>query len=362
MKTAEMRLGDQLGMIWAIALKDIQEAIKNKNTRINILFMLGYVAFFYWLSTPRPFDKQITVILWDQGNSGLTATTIQLSGDASIRLMTPVKTMDGMVRSMAFQELGLVLPADFSQQMEGDGKIVLEGYIPWAKRSKAAELETLYSEKFSEWLQRPVSIEIADRFVQPPYDVQATTAHSTILFVMFFLGPTLVPFLMLEEKRTRTMDALLVSPASFAQVVWGKALAGLFYIVLTGGVAFVFYRMYVVNWVLVVPAFVGTALTAVLVGLLVGVFVQKGRQVNLWIWPIVILLLLPAFFAQESFIPEMVRKFFNLVPTAALGKLIQYSFSDSVPAGVLVGNLALAVAGILLLYGVIVWRLRRSDR
>ena len=46
---------------------------------------------------------------------------------------------------------------------------------------------------------------------------------NTVSLIMI-MGLMLVPSLLLEEKQTKTMDALLISPANIAQVVIGKAL------------------------------------------------------------------------------------------------------------------------------------------
>jgi ABC-2 type transport system permease protein len=59
--------------------------------------------------------------------------------------------------------------------------------------------------------------------------------------IMLTMGILLVPTLMLEEKQTRTMDALLVSPASISQVVIGKAIAGFFYILVTAAIVYLIY-------------------------------------------------------------------------------------------------------------------------
>ena len=55
--------------------------------------------------------------------------------------------------------------------------------------------------------------------------MQATTILQMFIFT-FMTALVLVPYLMLEEKQTRPMDTLLVSPATAGQVVLGKALAG----------------------------------------------------------------------------------------------------------------------------------------
>ena len=42
-------LSNTLQTAWVIAMKDIQDVLRNKNGRTNILVILGIVIFFYWI-------------------------------------------------------------------------------------------------------------------------------------------------------------------------------------------------------------------------------------------------------------------------------------------------------------------------
>ena len=51
----------------------------------------------------------------------------------------------------------------------------------------------------------------------------------SLAVVIITIGIILVPFLMIEEKENHTIEALMVSPAIYSQIVIGKAIAGTFY-------------------------------------------------------------------------------------------------------------------------------------
>jgi ABC-2 type transport system permease protein len=347
-------------MSWSIAWKDIQDALKNKNTRINILLMLAYVVFFYWLSTPRPFDKEIEVVVYDQGSISQELNSVYLEDGSSLVFM-PVHSLEEMERTMPYRELGLILPPDFEQKLESEAELTLEGFILWVYRNRVEELEERFSEKFTEWLDQPVNIQIGNNFVITPYDIPPSTTHQTVLFVVLLLALTIVPHLMLEEKRTKTMEALLVSPASVSQVVLGKAIAGLFYVLLGGVIAFILNRMYVVNWGMVVLGFFSTAFFAITLALVVATFAKSTRSLALWLWPIIIVLLVPAFFAEETFLTPVLKSIFTWLPTTAMSKLIRFSFTNSVPISLIATNLAVVLISSSLLFGVVVWKVRLSD-
>ena len=253
------KLMDNLYITWAIASKDIMEVLKNKSTRNNVILLMAMVVFFYWASTLRPFDKRIDTAVYDEGHSSLTSGTAALADGYTFRFYE-ANSIQEMETLMGYKQLGVVIPADFDQLLASGGEPTLSGYILWVHRTRVAKLEAKYSAKFTELLGQPVHVEIGDNFFIPAPDVETSGVHFHILFATLFVVITLVPALMLEEKRTKTLDALLVSPASVSQVVLGKALTGLFYALLSGGLFFALNWAYVTNWGLALLAFLGLSL------------------------------------------------------------------------------------------------------
>jgi ABC-type Na+ efflux pump permease subunit len=360
MKSLEKVL-NSLYIAWTIARKDIGEALKNKNTRINIVVLLGLIVFFYWMSTPRPFDKRINVVVYDEGNTSLTIENAKLE-DGTEFIFYEASSMEDMKRKMAYKELGLVLPVDFDQILEAGGEPTLEGYIFWVHRSRVAEFETKYSQKFTELLGQPLRIHIGDNIVIPYSDVETNSVPFHMLFTLLWMSVSIVPHLMMEERKTRTMEALLVSPATSAQVILGKAMAGLFYIVLAGVLFFAFNGVYVVSWGLAILGFCTIALLGIGVALLLGCVIQSAQQLSLWGVFIVVIFLVPTMFVNEPFLASWLKSILVWFPTTAIAKLIQFSFSSGVPLDQLALNVGIAFAGIILVYALLGWQLRRSDR
>jgi ABC-2 type transport system permease protein len=183
-----------------------------------------------------------------------------------------------------------------------------------------------------------------------------------ILFVTLSVAMLLVPTLMMEEKLTKTLDALLVSPASAGQVVMGKALAGLFYVLLTGGLFFALNWAHVTNWGLALLGFLLCALFSIGLALAVGSLARTSQQLAIWLYPVMILLIVPAVFAGFSNLAPGLKAIFSWLPTTALVNIIQYSFSSSAPMGQLLTNLAIVVVSTALVFAVVVWKVRRADR
>jgi ABC-type Na+ efflux pump permease subunit len=352
---------DNLYMAWAIGSKDIVDALKNKRTRTNIIVLVFIVVFFYWSSTPRPFDKRIDVAIYDEGNSSLIDLPTQL-GDGYRFEFYEAPSLQEMERIMGYKQLGVVVPSDFDRTLEAGGEPELSGYILWVHRTKVSELELKYSDKFSELFGQPVRVNIGENFIIPQPDVETASVQFTILFAVFWMAITIVPHLMMEEKQTRTMDALLVSPASAGQVIMGKALAGAFYLLLSGGLFFALNCAYVTHWGLALLAFLCTALFSICVALAVGVFIKSPQQMTLWMLPIVAVLLIPALFAQEPNLTANLKAIFSWLPTTALVEMFQFSFSTHAPLSQLLTDLAIALGSTGLVFAIVIWKVRRADR
>jgi ABC-2 type transport system permease protein len=351
---------NNLYIVWAIGSKDILDALKNKKIRTNIVLMMGMVVFFYWASTVRPWDKSIEVVVFDESDSGLFEGTIELSDSFEIRHIE-VSSLGQMQRNMRFEHWGLVVPADIEQTLASGREAVLTGYVLWRFRSQVTELEVLYSAKFSEMLGQPVRVEIGDNIVIPAPNIETTTVNTHILFAVFFIAISLVPYLMIEEKQTKTMDALLVSPASAGQVVMGKALAGFFYVLLSGGLFFALNWIYITNWGLALLAFLCATLFSIGLALLIGIFVKSPQQISFWTLPILFLLLVPAFFSQEPNLAAGLKAVVGWLPTSAVVEIIQFAMSGSTPMDQLINDIAVLLGSTALIFAILVWKVRRSD-
>lgn len=359
MKTKSYSLIDSLNIAGSIAGKDILEMLKNRATLTNLIFILVLVFFFHWMLSIRTFDKTLDVVVYDQG-SNLLLESEEFADGSDIRILYE-ETFEDMQNRLGFQDLGVVLT---SQSTDTGDPLTLEGYVFWEKRAEVADLETEYSAIFSQYLDRPVQINIGDNIIVPNPDQSgnASTAAFHMFFAMFYMGIVIMPWMMFEERVTKTMDALLVSPASHAQIVLGKGLAGCFYIFIAAILTLYFNSIYVTNWFMIAIGFLCAIVFSVLMGLVLGTLIKSRQQVQLVTLPVIFLLLVPTFFVQEPNLAPGVRSIISILPTSAITRLISLGTTNSTPINLLTVNLGIAIVGILLLFGIIVWQLRRSDR
>lgn len=355
-------LADSLYIAWVVGTKDILDALKNKGSRNNLIIMILMVVFFYWLSDIRPFDKKVSVVVYDASSTSLVLETVKLSNGTEYTFRQAA-SLEDMQNKMANQDLGLVIPTDFSQNLTPGNKGTLEGYIFWVTRTKVAALEAKYSQGFTEILNQPVQIVIGDHIVVPQANADGQQTNVTYLMVYFVFTTALllIPHLMMEEKQTKTLDALLTSPASPGQIVLGKALAGFFYILVIGGLALVLFSLYIVNWVIALAAFLGYALLAVGLGLLVGSLIKSMKQLGSWMLVLLLILMIPPLFYTAPNLKEGVRLVLTWMPTSALASLFRFACSTGYTVQQILPNLAIAVLSIGIIFGLVIWKVRRSD-
>ena len=356
-------LTDSLYIAWVIGSKDILDALKNKGSRNNLFIIVLMVVFFYWLSDIRPFDKKVSVVVYNESLSSLALEPVKLS-DGTEYTFRKATSLEDMQQKMANQDLGLVIPADFNRDLAPGDMGTLQGYIFWVSRLKVGGLEARYSQAFTEILSQPVRVVIADHVLIPPAaaDGQQTNVTYLMVYFVFSTALLLIPHLMMEEKQTKTLDALLTSPASPGQIVFGKALAGFFYILVIGGLAMALFYLYIVNWFLAISAFLGYALLAVGLGLLVGSFIKSMKQLGSSMLVLMLVLMVPPLFYTAPNLKAGIRMVFTWMPTSALASLYRFACSTGYTVQQILPNLAIALLSIGVVFGVVIWKVRRSDR
>ena len=366
MKRTIDKILDGLHIVWAIAWKDISEALRNK-LAVALMFTAGLMVFLPKL-LPLIIDPPYTsVVIYDVNESTLLLA-LEESDNFNVRKARSSEEVKKFIGDSGFglgPEVGLVVPDDFDHVLEADGQLKLEGYINWANRNKVSNLQSEMEGQISALMGKPVAIEFGDRYVYPDLTSSLTLGIMTTssLSVVIIMGILLVPSLIFDEKRTKTIDALLVSPATIGQVVLGKVLAGWFYVLLTAAVVFLVNWTSVVHWEVAILFTICSGLFSIAVGLILGTFFESQQEVTGWTSAIVVILLGAVLVGMmELDIPGWIQSIIPWVPSVTLSDLFRASFSGS-PSIPQIGEKLASVFGItLFLYGVVVWGIRRLDR
>jgi ABC-type transport system involved in multi-copper enzyme maturation permease subunit len=369
MTTGRQRLSNSIRIIWAVAAKDILDAIKNRSILPLIATALFLVLYDTLMPPVRYGNRPPILALYDAGESGLV-DLLDENEDVDLRVMSSRQELEWYLGGEQAPVLGLVLPANLDQTTEDDVQLELEGYVDhWVSESTIVELKAFFEQQFTELTDRATSIQVeSDRVLSRAAGAHAWSVAGLLTAIITLLGLVVTPILMIEEKETRTMDVLLTSPASAAQLVIGKAMAGMFYCLVGSVIVLLLNSSLVVHWETAVLATIGGSLFSVSLGLLMGSAIRIKQQLNIVSWFILfpLMLAVPAMdILTTSVAPDRLgalRTIIALLPTSAVGKLIRLSVTSSAPAAVYGPQVALLAGYIVVLLAAVTWAVKRSDR
>ena len=366
MNRTTSKYGDSLRIVSTIAAKDIMDALKNRTVLFNVLTVFLLMLLYQWIPSLMYADSDFVV--YDAGSSRLV-TALEDSSEFNLRRVDSVQEMQKEMATEPREELGLAIPPDFDQNLasvaaEAREEPSLNGYVMWSSRLSAADLKADFERQLAELIEQPVHINI-EGLVYPRPDSMGPIRLVSIALVLttILMGSLTVPHLMFEEKRTKTIYALLVSPATIGQVVIGKALAGLFFCLTAIGVAFAFNWTFVTNWGLAILAVLCGALLAVGLGLLLGTFLERREQMNIWALVPSYFLLGPVFLSVvDPILPQALRTAFSWIPTVALALVFRDSFSEGATTAQILLHLGIVTVSAGAVLAVVAWKVRRADR
>jgi ABC-2 type transport system permease protein len=359
-------LSTSLRISLAIAAKDILDAVRNK-TILSIMLgtfilMLGGVAMPLIIGLT---DLPPMAAFYDPAGSELVKPLTKSREFRFIRSAS-LEEMEISIAESERMPLGLVIPSDFDEKAAAGEPIQIEGYLLHSVSSaKGIELMEFFEDQLRQAAGgTPVVIQpVHTAYFPLEASGQPAMATTTFIIALLVMGAFLTPFLMTEEKEKHTLEALLISPASYTQVASGKALAGLTYC-LAAAVVLLAFNFNLVNfWGIMLVAILAGSLFSIAVGLLVGMFFDNQTSMNLVLGAFMLILLVPTFigsFASTN-LPPLLNTIIPYLPTSALAVLLRTSFAGSVPLDVFLPNLGLLMAYALVLLGVVVWRLRRYE-
>ena len=358
-----LTIGDNLNILWTIASKDILDALKNKVV-VSMIIMLSILLLVPKM-LPLIFEQAQTVLpIYEMGNSSLVAE-LRNNPDISVQRLHTEQELRTALCGGVYPLIGLRIPADFDQGFATGAQVEFQGYVCWGKRHQVSDLQPKLEEMLSQSLGRMVTIHIEGNIVYPPsgdvLSLGLVTINSVLMILM--MGIFLVPSLLFEEKEAKTMQALLVSPASIGQVVVGKAVAGSFYILVTAVMIFAISWAEVTHWDMVILFVISGGLFSVAVGLILGSFFEKQQDTAGWMTGLLLLLvgaILVHMLSME--LPALIENLLPWVPSVALAEICRTAFSEIVPTTQVWINLGTVLVVSLLMYALVIWKVRRSDR
>lgn len=327
-------------IIGAVAGKDLLDAFKNRTLLGIVVGMLLVVLTSQALPLLLVLRAEQTVFVYDGGAAPTVAEALALGDGFSVHTPQSAEVTRAAVGESASAVLGLIVPAGTA--LTGD-PIRLEGVIPyWVAPAARAEIVQGIEAALAERLGAPVEVHVEP--VYPAADGSGRHYMASLLLftVLMLTGMLMTPYLLVDEKETHTLDALLVSPARVGQIVVGKGLVGLAYCAIAAAVVLTFNAAIVTNWGLLALGIAAGALLFVGLGLLLGSLFSNMTALNMAASGVALVLLIPALVAGlpgARLSPWMVA-LLRWVPSVAFIRVARTAMSGSVATPGTWANLA----------------------
>jgi ABC-2 type transport system permease protein len=352
-------------IILAITLKDCLDAVRDRKLLPVFAAVLLMVAFFGLSSALRDADTW-TLAVVDPGSDPIFDQWAD-SGQFDLHRFASRQEIEHYLGGEDTPVLGLVLPADFGQTADGKVALELDGFVDhWVSDSDAAELQSFFEGQLTALTGRPVRINVDNKIaLTHPRGFKPVTTSFLMVYALVVVGLMVAPNLMIEEKELRTMDALLISPASAGQIVIAKALTGLLYCLVGAGLVLAANARLVVHWEVAILAAICGALLTVSAGLLLGVALNSRQQLIIWSAVLMFPLFIPVIASEilpDVQAPLLLQQVVSLVPTVPVAEATRWALSSQFPWSEILAGLAVTVACAMALLIAVAWVVRRSDR
>jgi ABC-2 type transport system permease protein len=361
--------------ILAIARKDALDILLNKTT-LSLLLTPIVLALLFLLIANLLGSHTTNALIYDPGKSSVEQVLKNAYADLKITYANSPGDVaaafgpDGSHKTTSYA-LGLAVPAGFDASLRGGGHPQLNFYVDGSQISNQQSqllLSTLTNTSRSIANQQPpATITVAT--VNPPSPSQNALQNinqfyaAAVLMSSLLVGTTLVPGILAEEKEKRTLRMLMVSPASYSDVVAGKLLVGLVYQLLLAALVLVINGGFTGQVPLVLLFALLGSFFSVTLGLLLGSFFQTTSSAGAAAGMLSMIYIIPIFF-----VGTFAQLFGNNPFTTIVKVLPPYYIADGVinaltnqstTAGAVL-DVGVVLGCIVLLFLVATWLLRRQ--
>ncbi len=360
--------------ILAIARKDALDILLNKST-VMVLLTPIFVAILFAFINGVFAAKTTKLLIYNPSNSAVEQViTVAIQKPEIVRVVTPDEVAaqfgpDGSKKSTDYV-LGLVVPADFDTSLRAGGHPQLGLYVNGDQLSDGQRQVLMQAiTNYSRSVANPQSpINIALTTINPPkpnsvvQDLGSFYAAAALI-TSFMIGMSLVPGLLVEEKEKKTLRMLMVSPASWGDIIASKLLVGLTYQIFLSLVILAVVKGYYGQVPLLLVYVVLGALFGGAIGLLMGSILKTQSATGALVGLAYFFFLIPSFFVGplgQLFQGNPVTTVMQALPTYYLAQGIFNALGSQTTPGSLALDVGIVGACIVVIFIGAAWTLRRQ--
>jgi ABC-2 type transport system permease protein len=331
-------MGEKSRRILAFLRKDLSESIRNRTLFIAVVLPV-MASFLFGVLDNAQAPKEFYVAIYEEAASDFTQFVTYTA------LNFTVESVPNPEQGKALVESGSV--HGFIQVLrEDEFTVFLDSGRP------------VYFFALSEHIEQLIELYLG---VQPRYDLEIVAVGETdvsrsllpvwITVTLSMIGVMVVSGMFAEEKDTRTIEAIGVSPAGYGELLLGKGLFGILLSLGTVGLMLLLNRVFALEWegLLALAALIPVgAACFTAIGLLIGVLSSGQSAARSVATVIYFPLLFPALIAELSSFTRMLAVFF---PTFHLFSGLEAVLLHGGGLGVIWSELLIMLAFSLTLWG-----------
>lgn len=359
-------------VILAIARKDALDTLINKTTLVVLLAPLVVAVMFAFFS--HLFGARTdNILVYNPSGSGVVHVVSAAFSDSKIVPAAAASDVaaafgsDGTHKSSTYA-VGLIVPPDFESSMRASGHPQLTLFTNGDDVS--TQQRQLLTQAISEYSravatpQAPASISAVTINPPGPSPVAdlGTFYAAAALLMSFAVGTSLMPGLLVEEKEKKTLRMLIVSSASWGDIIAGKLLVGLGYQLILAAVVLAVTMGYIGQAPLVLLfGFLGSCFSLIL-GLFLGSLLKTTSAAGAAGF-VSFIYIIPLFFTgvfDNLFSNNTASQIMRFVPTFYVADGITSAMQNHTVAGGLALDIAVTVGCTAALFIAAMWSLRRQ--
>lgn len=359
--------------ILAIARKDAVDVLINKSTLVMLITPLVLAILFAVMGNLLG-DKTSKILVYDPGNSQVVSVlksafqNPQVVSADSANAVSSAFGPDGAQKKSEYSA-GLVVPKNFDQSLQAGQHPQLALYIngDQVDNQTSALLERSIADYSRSVADPEPPAQLSTSTINPPDSTVAADVSKfyalAALLASFMVGTSLVPGMMIEEKEKKTLRMLMVSPASWTDIVVGKVLVGLCYQLILSGVVLAITQGFIGQVPIVILFTILGSCFSVALGVLLGCLFRTSSSAGAFAGFVSFLYIVPTFFVGslgELFHAGVIDQAIRVLPTYYLADGAANALENQMTTGVFALDAGIAVGSIVVLFAAAVWALRRQ--
>ncbi len=364
-------------VIRAIARKDALDLLLNKQTLVMLMTPI-FLAIFFVVIGVLIGNSTTDMLVYDPGYqsgqpSGVEQVLMSSFSNAHITQANSAQDVaaafgpDGAQKKSSYA-LGLVVPPNFEASLRAGQQPSLQHNNNGddINNQQSVLLQSALA-NYSRAVVSPAPVGLSTATINPPgpnsnlTDLTGFYALGALLS-SFLIGMAVAPGLLIEEKEKKTLRMLMVSPASWADVIAAKLLVAFGYQLILALIALAITQGFIGQIPLVLLFALLGSIFSVALGALAGSIFKTQGAAGAFSGIGVFIYIIPIFFVGSVGLSlnNPVTQAVKVLPTYWLADGVANALQNRAAIGNTLIDVAIVVGSVLVLFLLAVWGLRRQ--